>query len=216
MHAAKPLFVTLSLSLLLGACDRNVNNQRIATYAPFPENLAIQAKPSAMVANLTATGHGGLSRESLADLNTLLQRQGRVAQQSLTLRPTTLAGEQLATRLSEALKQLGARQVIVAPTQLSPSNASTADLQVVSEAVVAQIPDCHIADPSRWTVHPFMAVGPLGCANRANIAAMLADPRDLNRAQALDGGDGVAAVNAVERYQRHETVELLDIDFNKD
>ena len=97
MHAAKPLFVALSLSLLLGACDRNVNNQRIATYAPFPENLAIQAKPSAMVANLTATGQGGLSRESLADLNTLLQRQGRVAQQTLTLRPTSLAGEQVAT-----------------------------------------------------------------------------------------------------------------------
>ncbi|MHA6194568.1 CpaD family pilus assembly lipoprotein [Pseudomonas wadenswilerensis] len=214
MHAAKPLFVALSLALLLGACDRNVNNLRVANYGPQTPRAPIQAVPSAMVAHLSATAGGGLSRESLGDLNTLLGRQGRISQQTLTLRPSTPAGEQVARRLEQVLNQLGARQVIVAPTQLEKGQG--ADLQVVSEALVAQIPDCTIADPSRYTVKPYRAVGDLGCANRANIARMVADPRDLNRAQSLDGADGVAAVNAVERYQRHETVELLDINFNKD
>ena len=214
MHAAKPLFVALALALSLGACDRNVNNQRVALYAPQTPQPPIQAVPSAMVAHLSATAGGGLSRESLADLNTMLDRQGRLSQQTLTLRPATPAGEQVGKRLASVLTDLGARQVILAPTQLDKGQG--ADLQVVSEALVAQIPDCSIADPSRWTVKPYRAVGELGCANRANIARMVADPRDLNRAQRLDSADGVAAVNAVERYQRHETVELLDINFNKD
>ena len=214
MHAAKPLFVALSLALLLGACDRTVNDQRIALYAPQSPQAPIRAVPSAMVAHLSATAGGGMSRESLADLNTLLARQGRLSQQTLTLRPATPAGEQVGKRLGEVLTQLGARQVIVAPTQLD--KAQGADLQVVSEALVAQIPDCTISDPSRSAVKPYRAIGDLGCANRANIARMVADPRDLNRAQSLEGADGVAAVNAVERYQRHETVELLDINFNKD
>lgn len=214
MPIAKPLITALSLALLLGACDRNVNNQRVAIYAPQTPQAPIRAVPSAMVAHLSATAGGGLSRESLGDLNTMLGRQGRLSQQTLTLRPSTPAGEQVARRLGQVLGELGARQVIVAPTQLDKANG--ADLQVVSEALVAQVPDCSIADPSRWTVKPYRAIGDLGCANRANIASMVADPRDLNRGRALDGGDGVAAVNAVERYQRHETVELLDINFNKD
>lgn len=216
MHVAKPLFVALSLGLLLSGCDRTVNQQRINAFNPLPPAQPIQAVPSALVSNLNVTGSGGLSRESLADLNTLLARQGRLNQQTLTLRPTTLAGEQVATRLSSVLKQLGARQVIVAPTQLAAGSSAAADLQVISEALVVQAPDCGVANSDDWAVHPFAGVGPLGCANRSNIARMVADPRDLNRAQTLDGGDGVAAVNAVERYQRHETMELLDINFNKD
>ncbi|NIE73204.1 pilus assembly protein CpaD [Pantoea sp. Ap-967] len=214
MRFAQPALLSLALGLLLGGCDRNFNNQRVANYAPGTPMPAIQAVPSALVAQLKTTAAGGLDQASLADLNTLLARQGRLSQQTLTLRPATPGGEQVATRLAQVLRQLGVRQVIVAPTQLQRSGDT--DLQVVSEAVVAQVPDCLIRDPNGVTVKPFTAIGSLGCANRANIARMVADPRDLNRAQALDGGDGIAATNAVDRYQRHETVELLDINFNKD
>ncbi len=49
-------------------------------------------------------------------------------------------------------------------------------LTLVSRAVVAEVPDCAIADPQAWTVTPFSAVGALGCANRANLARMVSDP----------------------------------------
>ncbi|MFK0093499.1 CpaD family pilus assembly lipoprotein [Pseudomonas sp. NPDC090592] len=213
MPIVKPVFVALSLALLLSGCDHFVNDQRIASYAPGAAQPPIQAVPSALVAQLKTTPAGGLDAASLADLNTLLARQGRLSQQTLTLRPSTPNGERVATRLSEVLRQLGVRQVLVAPTQLQ--RGGDTDLQVVSEALVAQIPDCTIRTPGEVAVKPFSAVGDLGCANRANIARMVADPRDLNRGQLLDGGDGIAAVNAVERYQRHQTAELLDINFNK-
>ncbi|WEK29038.1 MAG: CpaD family pilus assembly lipoprotein [Candidatus Pseudomonas phytovorans] len=214
MHLAKPVFVALSLGLLLTGCDRFVNDQRTANYAPEAPLPAIRAVPSALVAHLKTTAAGGLDQASLADLNTLLARQGRLSQQTLTLRPSTPNGEQVANRLATLLRQLGARQVIQAPTQLQ--RGGDTDLQVVSEAVVAQVPDCTIANPDQVAVKPFIATGNLGCANRANIARMVADPRDLNRGQALDGGDGIAASNAVDRYQRQQTAELLDINFNKD
>jgi pilus assembly protein CpaD len=214
MHFAKPVFVALSLGLLLSGCDRFVNDQRIANYAPETPQPAIKAVPSALVARLKTTPAGGLDQASLADLNTLLARQGRLSQQTLTLRPSTPNGEKVATRLAEVLRQLGVRQVINAPTELQRSGDT--DLQVISEAVVPQVPDCSINTPGEIAVKPFTATGNLGCANRANIARMVADPRDLNRGQTLDGGDAIAASNAIERYQNHETVELLDINFNKD
>ena len=101
------------------------------------------------------------------------------------------------------------------PSNLQASKQDNWDLQVISEALVVKVPDCSIANPKTWTVKPYQAVGPLGCANRANIARMVSDPRDLMRPQTLDAGDGMTAVNAVGRYHDDELRELLEIDFQE-
>ena len=56
----------------------------------------------------------------------------------------------------------------------------------------------------------------MGCANRANIAAMVSDVRDLRRPRTLAAADGRAAAGAVERYQTGDVRELIDINFNND
>lgn len=211
----RPLLSLLALALLLAGCDRHVNQLREARFAPFGEIEQPKVAPSALVASLKANGSGSFTAESLANLNTLLRAQGRLRQQTLTLQPYTPSGERLAQRLASVLRAQGAvsEQVIVMPSRLEAPQAAEWDLQVVSEALVVKVPDCAIASPDTWTVKPYQAVGTLGCANRANIAAMVSDPRDLVRPQALDGGDGIGAVNAVGRYHDDEVRELLDIDF---
>lgn len=211
----RPLLSLLALSVLLVGCDRQLNQMREDRFTPFKTAEAPTVTPSALVASLKANGNGSFTAESLENLNTLLRAQGRLRQQTLTLQPYTPTGEHLAQRLARVLREQGAvaEQVIVMPSRLEAPEATSWDLQVVSEALVVKVPDCTIADPETWTVKPYQSVGPLGCANRANLAAMVSDPRDLVRAQALEGGDGIGAVNAVRRYHDDEVRELLDIDF---
>ncbi|TBU90026.1 CpaD family pilus assembly lipoprotein [Phytopseudomonas dryadis] len=211
----RPLLSLLALVLLASGCDRHVNQLRESRFAPYDTAAQAKVAPSALVASLQASGNGSFTADSLANLNTLLRAQGRLSRQTLTLQPYTPTGERLAARLADVLREQGAPadQVIVMPSRLEAASASDWDLQVVSEALVVTVPDCSIADPKAWTVKPYEAVGPLGCANRANIARMVSDPRDLMRPQTLDAGDGMAAVNAVGRYHDDEIRELLDIDF---
>lgn len=219
MRPVTPLLCLLAVALFLSGCDRSMNQMRENRLSPYIQAQAATVKPSALVASLNVAANGSLTADSLANLNTLLRNQGRLRNQTLTISPFTPAGETLARRLAEVLREQGlpSQQVLVAPTQLKGrTEGGDWDLQVISEALVVNVPDCAIADPKTWTVKPFQAVGQLGCANRANIARMVADPRDLARPQALDAADGMAAVNAVTRYHDDETRELLDIDFSKD
>lgn len=217
MPAIKPLLPLLAVALLLAGCDHQINQMRENRFQPYNQAQAPSVKPQALMVALHTNGSGSLTADSLANLNTLLRSQGRLHNQTLTLRPFTPAGETVSKRLATVLRELGspAQQIIVAPVQLRAGNASDEDLQVVSEAMVVTVPDCAVADGQSWTVKPFQATGQLGCANRANIARMVADPRDLVRAQALDSGDGNTAVNSVTRYYDDEPRELLDIDFSK-
>jgi len=210
-----PLLYLLALSVLLLGCDRQLNQMRENRFTPFKTAETPTVAPSALVASLKASGNGSLTADSLENLNTLLRVQGHLRQQTLSLQPYTPSGERLAQRLASVLREQGAvaERVTVMPSRLEAPEAKEWDLQVVSEALVVKVPDCSIADAKAWTVKPYQAVGPLGCSNRANIAAMVSEPRDLIHPQALDGGDGRAAVNAVGRYHDDEVRELLDIDF---
>ncbi|TBV09170.1 CpaD family pilus assembly lipoprotein [Stutzerimonas kirkiae] len=214
----RPLLSLLALSLLVTGCDRNLNQMRENRFTPYQSAPLPTVTPSAMVASLKAAGNGSFSAESLDNLNTLLRAQGRLSRQTLSLQPYTPSGERLAQRLAAVLRDRGtpAEQIIVMPVRLEAAEARQWDLQVVSEALVVKTPDCSIADAEVWTVKPYQAIGPMGCANRANIARMVSDPSDLVRPRTLDAGDGIAAVNAVTRYYDDEVRELLDIDFQED
>lgn len=45
----------------------------------------------------------------------------------------------------------------------------------------------------------------LGCANQHNLAAMVADPRDLLGPRALDGGDGARRQTVITNYEKGES-----------
>lgn len=209
----RTLVPLLTVALLVSGCDRHVNQLRETRFNPLTPVAQATVAPSALVTSLKASGSGSFTAESLDNLNSLLKAQGRLRNQQLTLQPYTPSGDRLAQRLASVLREQGVGTVSIRPTRLDASDAREWDLQVVSEALVVKVPDCSVADASTWTVKPFEAVGPVGCSARANIAAMVSNPKDLVRPATLDSGDGTQAVAAVKRYHDDEVRELLDIDF---
>lgn len=212
----------LALALLLAACETPVNSlraQRLGTDAP-PAPASVQPRALALALQATPDGRA-LAPESLRQANELLSSQGRIDSQVLTITPFNPRGAQLASRLAAALARSGARPPHVEPVpadgqRLAEAGAAGWDLELQSEALVVQTPHCQIADSGNWAIHPFKGVGTLGCANRANIARMASDPRDLTRPRALEGADGKAAAQAVERYQNGDIRDPIDIDFDSD
>ncbi len=209
------LFFILVCTLLSG-CEHTINHWRegdesIASGTDYP----IKVTPSVSAVSLHLGEHQGLTQQGLESLNSLLIHQGRLDQQIITVQPYTAKGRTFAVKLQTTLRNVGAKQVIIAA---QPYRAKTGawDLRVQSQALVVSVPDCRIHDADIWTTKPYEAVGPLGCANRANIALMVADPADMLRARTLDSGDGAAAAAAVKRYQEDDLKELSDIDFNED
>ncbi|MDQ7988650.1 MAG: CpaD family pilus assembly lipoprotein [Candidatus Dactylopiibacterium sp.] len=202
----------------LSACETPINGLRASRLSGEPVPAASVA-PRALALALVVAGDGqGLSEASLREANRMLQSQGRLPAQTLSITPFTPQGERVAQRLAQALTRAGARRpaVLAVPgdaPRLEEARRHGWDLELQSEALVVSVPDCRAAVPDRVMVRPHAALGPLGCATRANVAAMVSDPRDLTRPRTLDGGNGAAAAAAVARYQNGEVRDLIDIDF---
>ncbi|WMD18994.1 CpaD family pilus assembly lipoprotein [Achromobacter seleniivolatilans] len=210
----------LALALLLSGCGTQLNDLRSKRFGAGEPAKAPAVAPRAVALALQAAPDGnGLTPESLSAANEMLTRQGRIEAQVLTLTPFNARGEELAQRLAKALARSGARaprveSVPVDAQRLEQASQAGWDLELQSEALTVQTTRCGIAKPDDWTIHPYYGVGTLGCANRANLARMVSDPRDLTRPRTLEGADGKAAAGAVDRYQTGEIRDLIDIDFD--
>lgn len=209
-------------AILLAGCESPINAaraQRFGTENALPAPPRVE--PRALALGLNATqDQQSLTPESMRAANALLTQQGRIADQTLSITPFSTQAEPLAQRLAQALVRSGAQapRVMPVPTDdVRLAQASTAGwaLELQSEALAVDTTRCQIANSTNWTIHPYYGIGALGCANRANIASMASDPRDLVRPRTLEGADGRAAVLAIERYQNGEPRELIDIDFEE-
>jgi len=219
----KTTLLTLRLSAMaltvaaLAACgDRGLNAERMGRYDQ-PNLPAVQVKPSSLAVNLQVDRNGqGLTPQSLEAVNQLLKQQGRLEKQTLTLTPWTVRGEQMANRLSNALQNAGADKRRIRVMSRVPAAGRSGDLQMQSQALAVTNTRCQVNNPDLLMVKPYEAVGYLGCANQNNLAQMVADPRDLIQARTLDDADGVVIVNSIERYQKNEVKDLIDINFDED
>ncbi len=213
--------VPLLAALLLAGCQAPLHQLRLNRFANTVPPLPL-VEPSALALALSVNPDGAsLAPASLRQLNALLTDQGRLSAQTLSITPLTTRGAQMAPRLAAALAAAGAsapQQLAPAtdPARLAEAGANGWDLELQSEAMVVRAAPCAIARPQDWTVQPFAGVGQLGCANRANLAAMVSDVRDLRRPRPLAAANGHAAASAVERYQSGDLRELIDINFNND
>jgi len=224
-----PLCGLLLSGVLLGGCglDRGIHQLR-ATHFPQLKEGGVSTDVQARALYLKATPDGrGLTAESIAAANDLLTTQGPIRRQVLTIIPLSPAGEQIAPRLVQALDAAGARSPQLGANKMNgePESESAKeqtrqqqswDIELVSEAIVVNVPDCTVAEPDLWTVEPYYAVGTLGCANQSNIAMMVSDPRDLIRPRSLAPSEGAIATSAMDRYLDGELNDLIDIDFSGD
>lgn len=188
------------------------------------ETPTVKTQAQAVYLKSEANG-SGFVKASIAAANDLLRTQGPIHRQVLTVVPLTKKGAGLARRLATALEDAGAKDVklghYVTDGKLGtkhdfPDRRTGWDVELVSEAYVVTVPDCRVADEKRWTIEPYYAVGVLGCANRANIAVMTSDPRDVLRPKALEAADGELVVDVYKKYQKGDAEELPEIDFSQD
>ncbi|WP_196772888.1 CpaD family pilus assembly lipoprotein [Pseudodesulfovibrio alkaliphilus] len=212
---------------LLGGCgaERTIHRLRAANFQQ-ERTEGVTTSVQARALYLQVSPGGGLTAESIDAANRMLTSQGPIRRQVLTIVALSPAGEKLAPRLAKTLTDAGANPPrrgayeVEAGAGSAPAEDLTRqqqgwDIELISEAVVVNAPDCTVAQPDLWTVSPYYAIGTLGCANEANIAMMASDPRDLIRPRALAPTEGKIATSAVERYFNDETKELIDIDFGE-
>ncbi len=217
-HYARSWLLAALLVIGLSACETPLNRMRMESLGNAPLPSAVVAPRAVALALRVAEDGHGLTPQSLAEANRMLFSQGRLPLQTLSITPFNARGEALAQRLAQALLRSGARQPIVKPrpveaARLKEAQDNTWDLELQSEAMVVSLPECRVAQPDQLMLRPYDGVGRLGCATRANLAAMVSDPRDLMRPRTLDGANGAAAVAAVTRYQEGDTRDLIDLDF---
>jgi len=212
------LGLALVMVMGLSACETSLNQMRMASFGKDTIPSPVVEPRAVALALRVAEDQRGLTEASLREANRMLSSQGRLQSQTLSITPFNERGEALAKRLAQALVRSGARSPVVKPrpadaARLKEAKDNTWDLELQSEALVVSLPDCRVARPDELMLRPYDGMGRLGCATRANLAAMVSDPRDLMRPRTLDGGNGAAAVSAVTRYQEGDIRDLVDIDF---
>lgn len=220
LPSSRACLLGLSLVMVIGlsACETPLNRMRVASFGTDVIPSPVVEPRAVALALRVSEDQRGLTEESLREANRMLYSQGRLYAQSLSITPFNERGEALAKRLAQALVRSGARPPLVKPrpadaARLKEAQDNTWDLELQSEALVVSLPDCRVARPDELMLRPYEGLGRLGCATRANLAAMVSDPRDLMRPRTLEGSNGAAAVAAVTRYQDGEIRSLVDIDF---
>jgi pilus assembly protein CpaD len=184
-----------ALSLVLAGCA--------AAPTPTPDAVLTEAPNAVQTRSVTAThsvrlgeGEAVLDAAQIADLRNFLQATD--ASQGTPVQVRTAAGDQdRAAPMIAALHALGFQ-----PTLSSDSTIAPGEVRLVIESVVASAPAC-----PNWSRPPGNDAAnavhsDFGCASAANLAAMVADPRDLMVGRALKPASGDAAVAAIARYRQ--------------
>ncbi|BAU89942.1 putative cross-wall-targeting lipoprotein signal [Methylorubrum populi] len=100
--------------------------------------------------------------------------------------------------LADAARRAGVDPLKIRITETGPANGR---VEVIATRYVAVAPGC----PSLAIVGPSVNDNDFdpthGCSNRANLAAMVNDPADLVRNDAVVAADGAYAARGIERYR---------------
>lgn len=187
-----------------------------------PPAKPVTVAPQALSLSVPVTDQGGLSKDSIDKINTMLHAQGRIQNQVITITPLNSKGTVIAQKLKNTLSNAGAKSIKVNSLPAIDAQADTEsngwDIELRSEAIAVNSVECGQLHPKLakypFTNEPYYAMGPLGCAIRNNMAKMVSDPKDLILPQVLDSADGTTAAAAVQRYQTDNVKELKDIDFD--
>jgi pilus assembly protein CpaD len=206
----RPILIPLLLTLALAACGGP--DEDLCTSEP---NRTLQVDHvRVQMATAYAPGTAELPPGEAVRLQTFLDQAGvRPSEHVYVAAPS---GDPMSgARIGGLAKLLSRRgldvQTVAAPQAgLAPNHL----LVMVDRYVVAQ-PTCPGWSDSSETPHDNTPNSNFGCANLANFALMIANPRDLTMGHPLGAPDGDQALAAVDRY-RTDTVKplLAGVDTN--
>jgi pilus assembly protein CpaD len=147
-----------------------------------------------------APGAGAPDPRELAAVDDFLVQSDAAAANAALLVTAGPGGGGIAQGLADALARRGLK-----PQVMWAADAPAGTVRLVVERYEASVPNC-----PNWSKPPGNDVAntlhsDFGCATAANLAAMVADPRDLALGRSLGAAQGDPAVAAVERYRAGKT-----------
>ena len=196
------VFAIAASVLTVAACAAGPTTQPLTPLSQY----VLQVQPG--VDRIALAVHDqGLSANQQAALQTLVGRFAEARADVLTVEAPA-GGDPVATAQAYAVRDaLQAMGVPGEMIQVVGYHAPSARAPVLAgfQTVSAYIPDC-AAEPRQMGSRASNApTGALGCAVTANMAAQIADPRDIVRPRALQPSDSGRSAVVFARYRQGQT-----------
>jgi pilus assembly protein CpaD len=198
----------LLAALVLTACVSGCNTPKpptpgATTEAPNP--LQISTRTLRHTVHF-APGNITPDAAETASLNEFLRTSEIMRGDSITIeRDSDRADDKRADRLASALTRQGLFPAIVSDQQ-TPSG----ELRLVIERTVAEAVNCPNWSKAPGNDFDNTLHSDFGCANAANLAAMIADPHDLVTGRTMGAQTGDAALAPIHRYRAGNIPALTD------
>lgn len=196
-------------SLFLSACSQTIKPSETSSTEPY---YSVSQSTQSVVLNADPETKRQIIAADLAAANKMLVNQGKLQRQTIVITPFTPFGQQVAQRFRQQLTNLGMAEANI--TVLPIASTATGDLEILSIAQQITLANCDIADMDRLSRNPYYALNNLGCANATNLARMVSNPDHLVRPLLLDPAQAAVTEEAISRYQKRETEELIDFDLS--
>ncbi|MGE0252102.1 MAG: CpaD family pilus assembly lipoprotein [Dongiaceae bacterium] len=196
-------YLLLSLMVLLSACSMSG-----APTVTLPKTFQITESGDSYVITFLPES-ASLTDEERQSLEVFLDRVNPNSGDELAVSFAPAGGDLALSRSRNVIAYL---QQLGFTTHVVGLPAGLADDDV---AVTHRHPEASVAGCPDWSKYP----GPetkntpssnFGCADKMNLGAMAANPRDLVKGQNLSAGDGNANVLAIQRYRAGKITPLLE------
>lgn len=196
-------FVALALA---GSCSVTPDRDPTAVMMDGVANHPIRVEPSYRSLKVDyAPGQGGLSQANLSQLDRFVAEYRDHGTGSIAVSaPASAASQSVIGFFAEHINRMGiARDKILVATHDAPGGDMRVELNFVSYQ--ARL-DKKCGDWSENLAYTLSNDTPanFGCAVQQNIAAMIADPRDLMGPREMGESDGARRATVIDKYRQGE------------
>jgi pilus assembly protein CpaD len=196
----RQLVTAAALSLALTACGTVMNGQREALSVAERHPITVDRQTVTVTIPVDGTRQG-LSRETHAQLDAFLTLYRTRGEGPITVTAPSgtasrdMDGQETAANIREALNGLGLAYADMRGATYR-ADGGERDVIVSFSQYVAQGPECGIFNGEVKARLRNVPAPNFGCADQNNLAAMVADPRDLTRMQTPAPTNGAAVAAA--------------------
>jgi pilus assembly protein CpaD len=214
LDAGLTAILALLLAISLDGCatsDQPLPKQGATTEAPNPVQVSLQSLTHMLH---YAPGSTAPSPAETAVLNDFLAGSGIAPGDPITIERSPPAGrtpggldEKRIQRLTAALARQGVKPVVASAPALPAG-----DIRLTIEHYVASAPGCPNWSKAPGNDFDNTLHSDYGCATATNLAAMIADPRDLAEGRTMGPPKGNPAIAAMHRYATGKVSSLSGSD----
>lgn len=203
-----PALAPIVLGGLLSACVGGVHKEQPAPHvlAAVTPTEQFSIEVASVPDEILLAPHGALSSNQSAALGELASRWRETGGSPIVVEASAGAGGGTAQAAVQALQAYGvpAESVQVKPAGEGDASAP-APVRVGFTRLAAIGPNCagmwdELTNTGRNLTH-----SSFGCATTANMAAMIADPRDLTRPRDVAASDGDRRANVLGKYRKGQS-----------